>query len=57
MAELDKELRESGTSLGDRVKLRIRGIKGAFSVATAGFGASTSRAAAMVAEVGGYFVL
>jgi hypothetical protein len=32
VAELDKELRESGASLGDRAKLRIRGIKGAFSV-------------------------
>jgi hypothetical protein len=34
VAELDKELRESGASLGDRAKLRIRGIKGAFSAAT-----------------------
>jgi hypothetical protein len=32
--ELDKELRESGASLGDRVKLQIRGVKAAFSVAT-----------------------
>ena len=34
VAELDKELKESGASLGDRAKLRIRGVKGAFSVAT-----------------------
>ena len=35
VAELDKELKQSGTSLGDRAKLRIRGIKlGAFSAAT-----------------------
>jgi hypothetical protein len=31
VAELDKELRERGASLGDRAKLRICGIKGAFS--------------------------
>jgi hypothetical protein len=31
VVELDKELRESGASLGDRAKLRLRGIKGAFS--------------------------
>jgi hypothetical protein len=34
VAELDKELSESGASLGDRAKLRIRGIKGAFSATT-----------------------
>jgi hypothetical protein len=34
VAELDKELRESGASLGDRAKLRIRGVKGAFFAAT-----------------------
>jgi hypothetical protein len=33
VAELDKALKEGGVSLGDRVKLRIRGIKGAFSEA------------------------
>jgi hypothetical protein len=34
VAELDKELTESGASLGDRTKLRIRGIKAPFSAAT-----------------------
>jgi hypothetical protein len=34
VAELDKALREGGMSLGDRAKLRIRGIKGAFSAVT-----------------------
>jgi hypothetical protein len=33
VAELDKELRESDASLGDRAKLRIRGIRGTFSAA------------------------
>ena len=42
VAELDKELRESGASLGDRAKLRIRGIKGAFSVATGQVSGSTA---------------
>jgi hypothetical protein len=33
VAELDKELRDSGASLGDRTKLRIRRIRGTFSAA------------------------
>ena len=33
VAELDKELTESGASLGDRTKLRIHGVKGTFSAA------------------------
>jgi hypothetical protein len=37
VAELDRELRESGASLGDRTKLRICGIKGAFSATTGKF--------------------
>jgi hypothetical protein len=41
VAELDKELKESGASLGDRAKLRIRDIGGAFS---AGTGALTRQA-------------
>jgi hypothetical protein len=32
VAELDTELREGGASLGDRAKLRIRGIGGGFSL-------------------------